>query len=161
MTEVLIDRDQPFRTFVRKLPEIEARTKAWLLRFHVGGRYDVEYRRSSGGHVHWLIHAPEMSEFDLLLLQAHLGSDWKRIILDMKRLAVGSHRINRAWDRRFVNGEMIRSGPWFPWFKLNPATTSLRNHGKGRAGAHSTSESTVPSTRSRMNGRDASPRSRS
>jgi hypothetical protein len=127
MTEVLIDRDQPYRTFLRNRVRITEQTRVWMGRFQRPGEYRFSYRRSSGGHVHWHIDAPELSEFELIQLQAHLGSDWRRIVLDLKRLAIGSHRINRAWDRRFVHGKMIRSGEWVPWFVVRVGSpTRLR-----------------------------------
>lgn len=118
MTDIFIDRDVPYRGFIRDLKTIEARTRKWMGSFVVPGTYTFEYRRSSGGHVHWCVHAPELTEYQSFMLRAHLGDDWHRTFLDLKRRAIGNDQINRAWDVRYTAGKVRKSGPWVKWFRV-------------------------------------------
>jgi len=135
MPEVFIDRDVPYREFRRDLKEITARTRNWMRSFVVGGTFEFHYRRSSGGHVHWAILAPDLTEYQTFQLRAHLGDDWHRTFLDLKRVAVGNTQINRAWDQRWVHGKMIRSGPWIRWFRVS--TLGLPSGVRPRKGSRS------------------------
>ena len=124
MTTIYIDQDKyNYRTFCRWRKELRRRYTAWLYRFIARGRFRVSYRRSSGGHVHYKVEGPELTEFESLLLRVHLGADWKGVVLDMKRLAVGSKQVNRAWDTRYEQGTGFkRSGPWHYWFTVSNDT---------------------------------------
>lgn len=79
---------------------------------------NVQYRRSSKGHIHLrLLFPDDITVFDAFLLRSCLFDDLTRHSLDERRYALwGSlHEMNKCFDHKAEpGGKVYSSGPWIP-----------------------------------------------
>lgn len=81
--------------------------KFWLeTRLFIFARFgiqvlDVEVRESEHGNIHVLFYSPQrLDDWDICMIQFLLGDDTKRVLMNMKRLALGVEE----WNVLFTEG---------------------------------------------------------